>query len=294
MAELFLHERKVETVFQLLGEQENDITYSVAWALANSPSFLKQLVQHIIGAPAETENVSIRLQQHEKDSGITDRGSFLGTNGKMRRIVPLSECSREYALHNLGCCEISGTRIEPTSWRELATLAIRALRQASHAERRLLREVLIYLRGLIAMQNSQSNWVFVVSLGAGTPAGWNISWIDIVRRKSAYFHPVGNRWPKEPPNYIAFRYSGKLQSIHHIESAQVFTNPNTKFREIPEKDWRPHFLYKLGPPFAPSHEVKMGNLYPNGRNWCMLDTLFTYKTISQARDASDKRRLAEK
>jgi hypothetical protein len=33
----------------------------------------------------------------------------------------------------------------------------------------------------------------------------------------------------------------------------------------------------------------MGKLYPNGRNWCMLDTLFTSATISEARDISAER-----
>lgn len=38
MAELLLHNKKVESVFHLLGERENDITYTVAWALAQSRS----------------------------------------------------------------------------------------------------------------------------------------------------------------------------------------------------------------------------------------------------------------
>ncbi|SRR5713101_8455319 len=321
MSELFLYKRKVESVFQLLGEHENDLTCSVAWALAKSPSFLSQFIQDVLGFSVNTEDVLLRLQQHEEHGGITDieielpgvfflvieakrgwnlpslkqletyacRRSFLARNNTTKRILPLSECSREYALHNLGCDKVKNIDIHPISWKDLAVLAAKAKRRASNAEKRLLGELVIYLRGLIAMKNNESNLVFVVSLGAGTPKGWSISWIDIVTKRSSYFHPVGKSWPKEPPNYIAFRYAGKLQSIHHIETAEVFTNPRTRFREIPDLNWDPHFLYKLGPAFAPHHEVKTGKLYPNGRYWCMLDTFFVCNTISDARDLSKKR-----
>jgi len=41
--------------------------------------------------------------------------------------------------------------------------------------------------------------------------------------------------------------------------------------------------------FAPNREVRVGGIYPNGRVWCMLDTLFTSRTIARARDISKKR-----
>ena len=140
------------------------------------------------------------------------------------------------------------------------------------------------------MQSVESNWVYVVSLGSGTSAEGNISWIDCVEKHRKYFHPAGGSgWPKEPPNYIAFRYRGSLQSIHHIEEYRVFTNPHDYFPEIPESDWLSHFLYTLGPAIKPTPEVKTGKMYPNGRVWCMLDTLFVSPTISEARDLSYSR-----
>jgi hypothetical protein len=321
MTELFLYKRKVNSVFHLLGERENHITYSVAWALAQSPAFLNAFLKRMIGLTADPDSVTIRLQHHEKEAGITDieiespgqffliveakrgwnlpslkqletyacRPSFTTSAGVLKRIVPLSECSREYAVHNLGCEKIAGIDLQPASWKEMATLAQQAQKGASHAEKHLLQELLTYLRGLMSMQDIDSNWVFIVSLGPGTPKGWSISWIDIVEKKRAYFHQVGDRWPKEPPNYIGFRYNGKLQSIHHIEESEIFKDPHDKFPEIPSMNWRPHFLYKLGPNFAPSRDVKTGNIFPSGHAWCMLDTLFTSQTISQAWDISKKR-----
>jgi hypothetical protein len=321
MAEILLHQKQVKSVFHLLGERENDITYSVAWALAQSPRFLTTFVRNVLGIAIDSSNVVIRLQQPEKETGITDieleapgkffiiveakcgwhlpsrkqletyvhRPSFNARKGVPRRLVVMSECSREYALLKLGATKIEGVVVHPFSWKRIAEIANQSQRGCSHAEKRILSELLTYLRGLMTMQNVDSNWVYVVSLGGGTPDKWKISWIDIVEKKRRYFHPVGGMWPKEPPNYIGFRYHGKLQTIHHVEGYEIFDDPHDKFREIPSDDWDPHFLYKLGRPFAPANEVRTGNIFRNGRVWCMLDTFFVTETISQARDLSKKR-----
>lgn len=141
------------------------------------------------------------------------------------------------------------------------------------------------------MQNIDSNLVYVVSLGSSKAVGSELTWIDIVKNKGLYFHPMGGvgGWPKEPPNYIGFRYNGQLQSIHHIESYDVVTDMHSEISEIPEGEWTPHFLYKLGQGFAPNKVLKTGNIYPNGRVKCMLDTLFTCDSIADARDETKRR-----
>ena len=37
MPDLFLYHQKVTSVFSLIGQKENDITFSLGWALARSP-----------------------------------------------------------------------------------------------------------------------------------------------------------------------------------------------------------------------------------------------------------------
>lgn len=139
------------------------------------------------------------------------------------------------------------------------------------------------------MQNHNSNQVYVVSLGSDKPKDCSLTWIDIVKKKNKYFHPMGDSgWPKEPPNYIAFRYRGKLQSIHHIEGYEVSTNPHNVILEMPDMKWEPHFIYSLGPAIIPSKEIKTGKVYPRGRFWCHLDTLLTCDKISDARDLTKK------
>lgn len=321
MAELLLHGKPVPTVFHLLGKRENDLTYSLGWALAKSPRFLSSLISATLQIRPNLEKVNLRLQHSEGDQGITDieiespgefflileakcgwnlpsktqlekYGSRTGFSNHRRvpsKILALSECSRDYARTRLLSRTINGISVEPISWKQIADIAADARNGSRHAEKRILAELVTYFRSLMAMQNGDSNWVYVVSLGNDKPDGWKLSWIDIVEKRRRYFHPVGGGWPKEPPNYIAFRYRGKLQSIHHVESYSVFDDPHEVFREIPKQTWKQHFIYQLSPPFAPKHEVRTGNLYRNGRVRCMLDTLFLAKTIAEARDMSKER-----
>lgn len=77
---------------------------------------------------------------------------------------------------------------------------------------------------------------------------------------------------------------------NHIEKYEVFTNPKKYFDDIPADDWDPHFLYFLGEPFKPAHDVITGpKITRSTRVWCLLDTLFTSGTIGQARDISKER-----
>lgn len=321
MAELLLHGKPIRTVFHLLGKRENDLTYSLGWALAQSPRFVDSLVQSILGIKPHLAKVAIRLQQTEKEAGITDveiespgeffllieakRGWKLPTIEQLEkyskrrvfrtqsRVPPvmavLTKYSEEDARPHLEAKSINGVKIIQISWKHVAELAANARHGARHTEMRILAELREYLESVMEMQNHDSNEVYVVSLGRGTPKGSTLKWIDIVEKKGKYFHPVGiNGWPKEPPNYIAFRYRGKLQSIHYIERHEVFTDPHKWFPAIPSKKWVPHFLYFLSPPFKPQHDVKAGKIW-NRRVKCMLDTLFLATTISEALAMSRQR-----
>jgi len=320
MPELFLHGREVTTVFELLGEKENDITYSVGWALSRSPSFLRQFLRKTINCRGDVSEATIRLQHYRRNEGITDieielagqfqmiveakRGWNLPTAKQLKRYAPrlrkqicpirrilvLSECSSEYAEHHLECEQVQGIKVEAVPWKTVASIAESTAEQGRHAEKRLLRELLSYLGRVTTVQDIESNWVYVVALASGTKEGWGISWIDMVRKRRRYFHKMGvNGWPKEPPNYIAFRYHGRLQSIHHLDSYKVITDLHEGFPKIPSKEREPYFLYQLGPAIVPPKKVRTGNIYANGRVWCMLDALLTCKTVSEARDLSKKR-----
>ncbi|PJN59852.1 hypothetical protein PAEAM_28870 [Paenibacillus sp. GM1FR] len=322
MTKLLLRNREIKSVFQLLGHHENDITYSVAWGLAQCPSFLRLLLQKIINWSGDLTEVEITMQGYEKNQGYTDieiklqghfhliieakrgwnlpdiaqlqkyvnRESFKNSPCMLKKIVVLSECSKTYLESQLPSV-IDKISLDALSWKNIHELSETAQKTGTHAEKRLLRELNQYLGSLMTMQKRDSNLVYVVSIGAGSPEGWSITWREIVTSKKRYFHPYGGKsWPKEPPNYIAFRYDGKLQSIHHVEGYEIVTNMKTVFGEQSKDEiTEPYIVYKLGVPFSPREEVKSGNIFRGARVWCMLDTLFTSSTISDARDLTEKR-----
>lgn len=326
MAELYIFNNKIDSIFQLLGQKENDISFSVGYAFSNCRHFLLKFLQYInINAPIDPNKIKIRLQTHEKNKGFTDfeiiqenefhivieakrgwnfpsihqlekyatRPSFAISAAKDKRIIVFNESIPSFTKTHFGITSISSIPVDVISWNEIQKIASSSKTIGRDFENRLLKELNIYLDKISSMQKIDSNWVYVVSLGSGIPNKWDISWQDIVNKYSKYFHPIGGSkggWPAEPPNYIAFRYGGKLQSIHHIDKYEVFTDPSLYFTTIPKETWSPHYLYHLGHAIRPTREVKAGKkIIRSMRVWAMIDLLLTCETIQDARDKSHLR-----
>jgi hypothetical protein len=220
------------------------------------------------------------------------RESFKNKVG-FKKLMVFNESTREFTSAHFSHESIEEIPIEVLSWRLIKDIVLRSKSIGRDFENRILKELEYYLGTVSTMRRKQSNRVYVVSLG-GMPPGWSISFIDIVLKYNKYFHPVGGGkggWPAEPPNYIAFRFHGKLQSIHHIDEYEVFRNPNQHFNEIPNADnWEPHYLYHLGPAIRPAHEVKAGpKIVRSMRVWAELNLLLTSSTIQEARDLTQNR-----
>ncbi len=331
MTDLFLHGDEIKTVFDLLGSKENDITYSVGWALAQSEAFTSKMLKDLFFQYDYGSVKAIRLQEFKNgsdkkntDKGYTDieieadrlqmiieakRGWNLPTEKQLAKyanhlvkhttikkaIVVFSECSIEYVKDRLPDA-VNDVPIIYRSWKHLSQIVMKSGYGGSHAEKRILSELNKYLEGLMSMQNQQSNRVYVVSLGYNTPEWSKLSWIEIVTQKQRYFHPFGSGgWPKDPPNYLGFRYYGKLQSIHHVEDYEIVDDLSRYIPEISKKKWfEAHdrfslVFYKLGKPIKPVTDVRTGNIYRNGRVWAAIDLLLTCRTISEARDLTNKR-----
>ena len=61
MAILFVHGQSVNTLFELIGSTENDMTKSVGWTLANSPAF-RTIFATRLNVPGEfSENLQVRI-----------------------------------------------------------------------------------------------------------------------------------------------------------------------------------------------------------------------------------------
>ena len=332
MTDLFLHGRQVKTVFDLLGDKENDITFSVGWALAQCDTFLDALLKRLFPDFEFGEIQAIQLQQaggsgftdieiitshvhviieakrgwnlpEDIEQQITKYASRFSANSKHSLLVVMSEGTSYYATPRIPQ-KINTTPVRYLSWNDISLVAEQSQQEANHTSKRLLKELVHYLGNIMTSQNQTSNQVYVVALAGGQPSWSQLSWRNIVTEQHRYFHPVGgNGWPKLPPNYIGFRYDGKLQSIHHVDDYVVVPDKAAMAAAFPymlSASWdseegfaNAHFLYSLGPAIVPTHEVKTGNIYPSGRVWVALDLLLTSQTIFEARNLTQQRMAQE-
>lgn len=327
MSKLLSSTIEVKSFFDFYGDSENSITNAIALAFSRCPEFLRAFIKKIFPMFHNSiEGCTVSVQNHSEKTGITDleitdykeiyiiveakrgwvlpgatqltmyskREMFSKSPIANKAIVTMSECSQIFAESKLPFNSINGIPVSHISWSDILDFAKEAIIISNNKEKMILRELVTYLGGMATMQKKDSNWVYVVSIGRGLVDGSSpaTTWRDIVEKNGKYFHPVGGAsggWPKNPPNYIAFRYDGRLQSIHHIESYLVETNMNNIFPSLPTTDWQPHYVYTLGEAIIPQKVVANGKLYRAQRVWAMLDTLLTSDTITEARDKSNSR-----
>ncbi|HXB02857.1 MAG TPA: hypothetical protein VNV15_08580 [Opitutaceae bacterium] len=322
MAQLYLHNQEVATVFDLLGDKENDVTFSLGWALTQSPSFRRRLLKNLFPGKDAEVVTDIQLQKHGGRHGgytdieiITDRSHIIieakrgmvlpgevqlrkyvprFKNTRLRAIVVMAEREPNLAQGNLPK-SVRSVPVGYRSWKQVTRIAQESVAsEARHDAKRLLRQFARYMEGLIDMQNQKSNEVYVVALGSAHKAErwWDGSWREFVTSQRTYFQPTTVRWPKPSPNYLGFRYDGKLQSIHHIDKMEAVDSLKGHIRAHSFFGWmkKPHLVCKLGPPIRPAREVRSGNIM-NRRMMAALDLLLTCRNVTEASKKTKKRLL---
>ncbi len=208
-------------------------------------------------------------------------------------LLVISECTRTYADRHLSK-SVEGVRVEFRSWREVIALVEHSLRACPRREQSVLRETHRYLRGVMTMQALDSNWTYCVSLNQRRPEGWPLSTVEFVRERGIYFCPyAAPHWPKTPPNYLAFRWSGHVQDVRHVDAYQVVEELNEVIPELPAQG-HPflQIVYTLGPPIPLPAPLSNGAQYRSSRVWVPLDLLLTASTLADAL-ALKQERLAD-
>ena len=338
MTQLFVRKQKVDTVFELLGSNENAMTYSLGWALAECDAFSQKLAEMLGLSGGFSDAMLIRLQKFDPQKGFTDieiidpgrfhiiieakRGFNIPCRDQIKKyadrlrdtkaknmLLVLAESDRKEQWLPQQVREhvqehvqehVKQVEVKAISWKQFQNMANDCMTKASkHSEKRLLRQLIQYLEKVTTMQNQTSNLVYVVSASDDVFfKDIDLSFIDVIEKCQKYFHPVGKGWPIEPPNYIAFRYRGKLQSIHHIESYTVIKDFQEAFNlPSPHLIKPPHYLYELGPAIHPPKEVRTNDKYKRytqiqqaARRECFIDLLLTCDSVSEA-FAKTKRRM---
>ena len=313
-------------VFRLSGADENSASFALGWVLERSPNYLSLVAEEVFGEIEDLGDVVITLQKHGEDGGYTDveiqaghrfhaileakRGWGVATEDQLMRYVPriiaggakrqrlisVSAAARAQAMRRLPR-HLNDIGIVHLSWGHLQRLAKKAQEIASGFEEKLwLRQLIQHLQEFMSMDRKTNNRVYVVSLGSKEMVpGQAYSWKDVVVRDKCYFHPVGKSWPVEPPNYIGFRYDGRLQSVHHIERFEIVDNLAACNSLWPQTTVD-HFVYSLGPPMKSARPLPTGKgIRQAARVWCAIDTLLSgeFDTITDARDGTERRLGAE-
>lgn len=315
-----------KTVFELIGKDENSATYALGWTLERSPCLAAILAKRLAGQAIDASDIRVALQTHGHDRGFTDmeircsgelhaileakQGFELPSVEQLRRyrsrleiepaacrlLVSVSAVTQSIAARWLPS-HIDGAPVAHLSWGSIRGMAKAARRQAGSLEEKLwLRELIRHLEGYAAMEKTRDNLVYVVSLSSDPMRGDSKrTWIDVVEKDGRYFHPVGNNWPMQPPNYIAFRYQGQVRSVHRIEGHDIVFDVSTVDPTWASTD-EDHFVYTLGPAMRPAKTLKAAGpddkVKRSARVWCAIDTLLTgqFDQLGKARDET-KRRL---
>ena len=320
MPELLLHGRPVRTVFGLLGSKEDDMTFALGWALGQSERLCRALLREVPSMPSDGSIGQVRLQHRDPHlGGRTDveidvaagklileakRGWTLPTNEQLRlyatrlagtpaaAILTVSECTQSYARQSLPG-SIDGVLVQHRSWEDVARLVEEVARGGGHAEKRLLRDLTTYVKGLVTMQDATSNLVYVVSVSNAGSQPWTGTHTptSLITEHDRYFHPYARRgWPRTPPTYLGFRWSGRLQRVSHVDAYEVFTNPSKMLDGLPDVEWDQHVFYRLGPALPlPAPSPRTGKLFRSQRIWAALDLVLTSPTLAEARDATQAR-----
>lgn len=320
---LISYGEETETVFHLFGTDENAITKSIAWVISRCSEFCRCIVNAVFGNIEMSDEYVVFYQRYSFENGITDieltdnenyhiifeakkgwqpastaqlqmyagKKDFCNGSKKYKKIVSISECNSEYAKNNLPAT-IDGIEIMHLSWKNVYDCARKARQISNNAGKKMLDELCRYLEGVIGMQNYLSNEVYCVVLNdEPVSEGSSLRWSDIVLKYNRYTCPQGHSWPAFPPNYIAFRYKGKLLSVHHIESYAITQNIKEYISEYPDiTEEYPHFVFELGEAVKPFKEVKSGKNMRNTRAWVLFDLLLTCNTVEEAVKKSKERK----
>ena len=315
---LQIYSKSVQTVFGLAGSDENSATYALGWVLHHVKSFRRRFVEQICGQALAVDDAIVELQRLTEEGGFTDIelidpgklhivieakvGFVLPTEQQLSKygarikgnplhghLVSISGASRQFATRNMQKM-ISGIPVSHFSWIDILELCEHELKGDRNQISRLwLAQLMAHLRSYAIMTNARDNSVFSVVL-SNDEISPGYTWKDVVLKHNSYFHPYGKRWPRTPPNYIGFRYDGALQSIHHVESAEIVDDLKVINAAWPSIT-QPHVLYSLGSAILSQKKLPNGRIYPSALLYVAIDTLLSgdYQTVYDAVQETKRR-----
>lgn len=293
--------KEIDCIFQLLGNHENDITKSIAYVISRCDIFAFNLLIKL-GISKNDINldlITITYQQIQEE-GVSDieiyypgmfhiiieakigfnlpshtqlnkyANDLNSTNEPLKLIFTLSDSHFIEAESKINS-EINNIPIKHIRYQTIFELIEDSIPDSNNQSKRMLNELKKFLKGVISMQDSHSNTVYVVPINSESQ--------DEHNKERTYHCPVGNGFLKSPVNYLGFRFNGQLQYINHVESVETYKNSQNM----------PMFKFHLGPDIIPNKIVKTGGNFRGTKFYCDIDLLLTCDTIIEARKKTDQR-----
>jgi hypothetical protein len=320
MPTLRLHNQHVSSPYQLIGRDENALTFALGHCLSQSQPLLKDILRragvHHLGKRA-LNAVQIELQCHEPENGgFTDIELYLP--GRFKVIFEAKIGGGWPHERQLQKYE---KRLQSDPTVQLARLVVLVARPPGAARqlpewcglmrwsdvRQFVDQLAkadpahppvwwldTFLKEVYDVRLGFEEEVWVVPLGRHPICEDNpFPLIDVPRQYDKYLFPT--RFNPRKTLFIAFRYDGKLQAVHRIVREQGgVTNYD---QVIPGLHGDPHIectAYHLGRPIPLARQPRTGPGIPrNTRTYCDLDLLLTSETISDAVRLTKERRSHE-
>ncbi|MGO9583559.1 MAG: hypothetical protein ACLP36_12185 [Acidimicrobiales bacterium] len=313
LSDLTRYGRRVSSVFDLVGLHENDLTAALAFTLARSPALLSLLLAEVGGGRPTA--AFLRMETSDAD-GRTDleietpgqlivveakRGWHLPTEEQLLDYVPrirnhgggffvtLSDCSSKWAERFLPAA-VDGIPVRHLPWAAAQAKLATARHASRGTERTWLNELDAYLRRVVRVTQTSDMWTYCVVL-SNRQFGPH-TFREFVTEEGVYFYPFGwvDSWPKEPPNFFAFRWSNFVQRVHRVEKAEITESLRNRWPGAPAGDAdKPHVLCTLGPALRMT-PLPTGRSYRASHVWVLLDQLFTCSTLAEAVIETDRLR----
>jgi hypothetical protein len=316
---IFLHNRKISSDYQLLGNDENALTYALGHCLSHDRIFLAAFLRRCKFKGVKSTNVGraeIHLQEQQEEKGIVDLEIFI--EGKLQliveakkgggypgfdqikkymkrlitrqvesRVVVLTEVIDDIIRKSL--MQQFGKHIEFLTWSDVLYLS-QSLIEGNNATF-TIHSFSAFMKEVYAMNLNVEEEVWIVPLST--------KWKTKKEHMSAAevhvkygFWVMGN-WKTRRSLYMAFRYDGRLQYIGRIKGIES----GLKSSEICPMDvrdfWRPEYepydVVRLDKVIPFPIKLSSGNIY-NKHIYCDFDLLLTSKSILEAESRMRKRR----
>ncbi|WP_293003353.1 hypothetical protein [Mycobacterium sp.] len=312
--ELARYRAEVDSVFNLLGRQENDLTAALGFVFARCPKLLAAVLHRVLPADhaltvgAAAVGLEVRDEQGRTDLEVrlADRliifeakaGWLLPTAAQLAKYAPrvagfpsggvlvsLSQASHDLAKTTL-TPSVAGVPVVHLPWRDvLADIA--AVRTTCRGHERLwLDELHTYLKGVMRVRPVADSMTYCVVVNHARPGGGGArTFRQYVTQENCYFHPYGvGGWPTDPPRFIAFRWDGAVQRVHRIIHTEVVSSLLDRWPDVPADrvTSTAHAIYDLGPRLPPLKPLPNGRKYRASRLWVMLDQLQSSATLAEA------------